>query len=201
VNSARDEVIPRSFRSRLGEDRRLNFEKTALVEVQSRGQLKAMPQQDVALQLEAPEVKVAVSESQLFGGKLLAFASRDRDRRCFGWPDELDGRSANFDLARCQLVVAHLRWTERDLSPDDHDAFLSERRRFLYLALRRPLRVERDLHQSGAVSEIEEDQSAEVSRAMYPTAQRDRLSRVLRAQRASLVGSKRRFERPWTNVS
>ena len=46
-----------------------------------------------------------------------------------------------------------------------------------------------------------EDKAAEVSRAMHPSAQRDRLSRMLGAQRAGLVGSKRCFERLWTNVS
>ena len=174
MHAARHEVVARAFGRRLREDRRLDLEEAALVEEASRRLLKAVAQNQILLQLGATQVEIPMLETQLLGGELLSPSARDRNRRRLGGSDDPE------------IAAPSLR---RRPSPSPRFASRADARRprlrsittvsrpSLPRALddvgRRPARIERDLHDAGAIAEVEKNESAEVSRAVHPAAESD----------------------------
>jgi hypothetical protein len=97
----------------------------------------------------------------------------------------------NLDFAGCEISVPHFSRSERGLTLDDDNRLLSERSCFRDLFCGGPLRVERDLDDSSAIAQIEEDKAPKISGAMHPAGKRDLLAGMLSAERAREMGSKR----------
>src|SRR6185436_3816671 len=173
VHPARHDVITRSLRGRLRQNRRLDLQVSALVEIPSRRLHQAMPQNQILLQIAAPEVEITMFEAQLFAGELLAFAARHRNGGSLSRADDLKILGADFDLARLHLGVSHFAWPRRDFALD-HDHRLETKLAGAFDHFGRgPLRVERDLDKTRAITQVEKDDATEVPRAMDPAAQSD----------------------------
>src|SRR5206468_9909649 len=80
MDARRHEVVARPFGGRLREDRRFDLEKAELGQRAPRALEQAMTQDQICLQLRAPQVEMAVLEPQLLGRELLAFRTRDLTR-------------------------------------------------------------------------------------------------------------------------
>jgi hypothetical protein len=80
VHAARHEVVARALGRGLRQDRRLELEEALAAQERARGLEQPVAQHEVALQLGAPQVEVAVAEAQLLGRQLVVGAARDGDR-------------------------------------------------------------------------------------------------------------------------
>src|SRR5205814_5568315 len=92
-----------------GEDRRFDLEELELGERAPGALQQPVPQHQIRLHLRPAEVQVAVLESQLFGGQLLAFGTGHRDGGRYGGTDHDQFRWVDLDLAGRELGVPHVR--------------------------------------------------------------------------------------------
>ena len=188
MHAARHQIVARAFRRRLRENRRLDLEETRVAEVRA-----ASPASDewrrtmLSLQLGAPQVEIAMAQPQLLRRR----AAR-RVPRATGIDGRLrraDHRSdvpPNLDVARRQLGVAHRRRDAPRRPFDQHDGLGAERSAATSQRLgRRGGRIERHLHEPGAVAQVDEDEPAEIARAMHPAAQSHARADVLESKRTA----------------
>ena len=194
MHAAGNEVIPRAFRGRLREHRRLDLEEAGLREIPPRGLHQTVAQEEVPLQLVAPEVEVAMPQTQLLRGELLALPARHRDRGRLGGTEHAQSRRLHLYAAGAQLRVAHRLRTLRDDPFDEHDGLGAERRRNFGDLGRRLGEIDRDLNEAGTIAQVEEHEPAEVARAMHPAAEPDRGADVLVPKCATEMRAKGRRE-------
>src|SRR5690242_8250455 len=209
MDATRHDVVTRALRRRLRQNRRFDLEEAALVEVSTRRLLKPVPHDEIPLQLTATQIEIAMLQSQLLGGKLLALPARDGNRGSLSRSHDGEVLGANLDVARLHFRVSHFSRARRHFAVDDDDRL----ERKLACALddfsRRPAWIEGDLDESGAVPEIQEDDAAEVAGSMNPPAQFHFRADVswpeLAAQVRSLRGCKARlrscFRQRWNRGS
>jgi hypothetical protein len=151
-----------------------------------------MPQDEIPLQVRTAQVEIPVSQAELFGGELLAARRRDRDGRRRRGPHDLKRLDANFDVTSPELGVSRLRRSERNLAIDQHDTFDADRASSSDDIGRRPPRIERCLDDAGTIAQVDKDNAAQISRALYPAAKMNRGARIGRAQRSTHASPKRR---------
>jgi len=124
-------------------------------------------------------------ETQLLGGKFLSSSPRHWNRRRLRWADNFELVSPDLDVTGFHIRVAHFWRTcgnfalEHDYGleaklagPIDHVGW-------------RPLGIEGHLDEPGAVAKVEEDDSAKVSRSVYPTTEPDCGADVRRSELAA----------------
>jgi hypothetical protein len=150
-----------------------------------------VPEDQRVLQLGTPQVQVAMAQAQLLRGQRRATRPRDGDRRRLRGSDDAQGRREHLDVAGRQLRVPRVGSAHAHLALDQHHALDADRGRQRHVLGRR-LRAEGDLHDPVAVAQVHEDQGAQVTAALHPTAQANALPRVLGAQGTAGVGSERR---------
>jgi len=148
-----------------------------------------MAQDQIGLELRAPQIEVAVLEAQLFGRELFALCARDLNRRCLGRSHDLERRRVDLDIAGRQLGIAALRRARDDLAFDGDDRFALER-----VGLRDELgwcpgRPDADLDDAVPIAQIDEDDSSEVAAPVDPAPQAYPLPGVLLAELAAAVGA------------
>src|SRR5512145_1116811 len=95
----------------------------------------------------------------------------------------------NFDVTARELGVAHRGWSRHDLALDAEHRFRTDRLRACHHLGGSPARPHRDLHEPGAVAQIEEDDPSEVAAPVDPAAQFHLLPDVLLAKLAAAMGS------------
>src|SRR5258708_35139548 len=83
MHAARHQIIARALGRWLRENWCLDLEKTALVEVSTRGLLKTMAKHEVLLELGPAQIEMSVTEPELFRRQLFALSPRVWNRRCF----------------------------------------------------------------------------------------------------------------------
>ena len=93
----------------------------------------------------------------------------------------------NFDVTRLKLGVLHVRRTQFDTAFNSHNSFLPERRGLVDRFLGGPPGVERNLHDTCSITEIEKDQSTEIPGPVNPPRKRDLRPGVGRSERACLM--------------
>ena len=155
---------------------------------ESRGRLhESVPQDEVVLQLRAPQVENAMAQAQFLGGQLLALAARHGNRGSHRRSDHADGSAAHLDVAGGELRVLPVLRASDDLALDEHHRFrrkaLGDGHRFSA----RVARIERDLDDSRPVSKVDKHEATKISAAMHPSAKTDRLPDMLQPQGATLV--------------
>ena len=69
--SRHDGLVDRALRGGLGQDRGLDIEETAVIEIAPQGSCRVRPQQHTLLHHRAPQIDIAIAQSQLFGGVLV----------------------------------------------------------------------------------------------------------------------------------
>src|SRR5688500_9307793 len=150
-----------------------------------------MAERQVGLQLRAPEVENPVAEPKLLGGELLAFLARHGNRRGDGRTHDDEIGDLYLDVARRHRRVVGGLGPEGDASAHEHDRLRAQGRGRLQQRGGRPPRVERELHEPGAIAEIHEQHAAEVAPAMYPATQPHLATHVFARERAGAMRAER----------
>ena len=189
VDPARHQVVARALGRGLGENRRLDLEKTQAVEIAPRRLHQPMPQDQGALQLGPAEVEHPMPQSKLLRRQIFLLLPRHRNRRGLRRTDDFESGDVDLDLPRDQAGIAG------GLGPKLHGARGEDHRLraqgggALHDLGRSPLGVAGELHQPGAVAQIDEHQSAEIPPPVHPPTQADRAAEIGPGQCAGEIGA------------
>jgi hypothetical protein len=140
---------------------------------------QAMPEQEVPLQLVAPQVEVPVTEAELLRRELFALPSGHRNDRRVGRAEDAERRRFHLDAAGSELGVPHRLGALSDDSFDEHHRFGAKGRGHPGEVGRSRRQVDRHLYDAGAVAQVEEDETAKVARAMDPAPESHRRAHML----------------------
>ena len=132
-----------------------------------------MPQLERRAHPVAAQVEVAVAQPQLLPH--LTREALDLERRRVGVGEHIRSGDPDLELARRELGVDGLRIPAHDL-PGRGDHVLGSQPVGEIVGASRRLGVEHELHEPGAVSQVDEDQPAVIAPPVYPTG--DARSRV-----------------------
>jgi len=192
VHAAGNQIVAGTLRRGLRENWRLDFQEPPGAELAARRLQQPVPKHQVALQLGATEVEIAVAQPQLLGGQRLSLGSGHGNGGRDSRPDDANRARLHFHIAGGQLRVPARFRAGGDLTLHEHDALLPYGGGRTLHRVAHDRRIEGDLHDALTVAQVDEDQPAEVSLAVHPPAQPDRPPRIREPQRAAIVGAQRR---------
>ena len=173
---ARYDIVSCSFRSRLDQYRCLYLAEAVLIEVVAADLHDLVPEHEVLLHLRFSQVEISVSEPEVVAYVVVVLYV---DRRRLACRVDLEIRCEYLDLARLHVRVH--RFTFLYLSLDADYVFASQRVRLIEQFLRDVV-VENDLHDPLLVSDVAEDETAEVPPLRDPSVDRDVSSYVVCGQ-------------------
>ena len=182
MDATRHEVVARALGRALGQDRRLDLEEPALVEVAPDRHRQLVPQDQVLLHPLTTQIEVAIAQARVLGDERLV---GDAERRPTRVVEHAQFADADFDLTGVELVVDGLGRSRRDL-PEDGDHHLGLE--LLGLAEQR-LGLGDDLRHAVAVADVEKDHRAHVAHAVHPAEEDDLLADVVGTEFTAGVGS------------
>jgi hypothetical protein len=140
-----------------------------LVEKPASGLLKAVPQNNVLLELGPAKIEVAVAKTEILRGKLFTFAARDWNRRHVRFRQSRELDCLQLDVAGGHFRISHVFGPGCDLSRYRDNVFLPEGGSLLDYRSARPVRIEGNLEKSRAVTQIDENEPTKVPDAMHPS--------------------------------
>ena len=142
-----------------------------------------MPEDQVFLQTRAAQVQIAIAQSRVFMGIDLVF---DEEGRVFGTIQNLELEDLDLNLSCRDLFILHPLRPGLDLSMDGQHPLSAE---FLaqLMDLGINFRIEDDLGDSLAVSEIDKDQSTMIAPRGDPAHEDDFFADVAFRERAAGV--------------
>ena len=103
LHPAGNHIIPRSFRSRLDQHRRLDFQKALLIQIIAHELDRLVAQDEVLLKPCAPKIQIPVFQPRRFIGLVSVVVDRHRDR--LGGIEDGDRLRQNFNLAARQVRI------------------------------------------------------------------------------------------------
>jgi hypothetical protein len=180
VHARRHQVVARSFRRRLGENRRLHVQKALLVEIRAHGMSDVVAQDHVALQLGAAQVEVAVLEPRFLGDVDPAV---DRERQRFAARQDDGALGADFDLAGRQIGIHRRGVARQDRALHLDDPFGAHRVENL-LGRRVIVRLRHHLRHAAAIPQVEEQNAAVIAALLHPGLQENSRTDVLAGESA-----------------
>jgi hypothetical protein len=152
-------------------------------------------QNDVVAKLGSTKVEMAMPKAQLFCRKRFTAIARHRDHGRFGRTDQTKRSPTDFDVATCQLGVAHLGRPGDDVTGDEHDTLGAEAPRQVEHLGRGVVRIERDLDDPRAIAEVDEYETAEITAAMHPPSEPHARSYAVEPKRPAQRVAERGLER------
>ena len=183
MDAAGDEKVPCALRCGADQDGRFNFDEAVFIKIIPRYLGNFVPHQKIALQIRAPQVKVAVFQpSQLRSGAVL----NDFKRRRFAICQYAQILHRNFNLTSRNFPVFTGSFAYRPLS---HEHILTAHGKCLIENIFCRALVEGELDNAGAVAQINEDQRAEIALALHPAAHGHGFANILHAQIAAVICS------------
>lgn len=187
MHARRDQVVARTFRCGASQNGCLDLEESELTEHGPGTLQEAVTQEKMLLQVEPSEIQVTVEEPQFLGGQRLSLGPEYTDRQLLGrWPGQ-DPQVArpDLDVAGGHPGIALVGRTHADRAGHQHHGLGPDSGGQLQYGSGRPVRAERDLDQSVPISQVEEDESAQVAAAMNPPSQADGLAIVFKSESAA----------------
>ncbi len=183
LDAAGHEVVAGALRRRRRDYRRLHLDEVSFAEEVADELHDTVAHHDVAAHAIAAQVQVAILEAQKLLDVLLFGDVEGRRARGV---QNLKALRVNLDLARRQVRVFAAFFSPCYWALDPKDVLASQ---LLSLAEGAAglLRVDDDLNETRPVAEVDEDEAAVVSPAVYPAGQRHRLAVVRCAQQAAGV--------------
>ena len=188
VDPGGDQIVPGALGGGLGEHGGLDLVEALLVEVVPGDFRDLVAGGDHLLHVGAAQVQIAVLQAQHIVGLGVLHDLEGGGLR-LGQQAQLgdiylDG--AGGDLVRLGLPLPHG-------AGGSNDVFRAERGRLFKDGLVGAV-VEGELDEAGTVPQVHEDQTAQVTLALDPAAQRDRLARVAQTQVTAVVGAAEIFQ-------
>ena len=181
MQSARDEEFTGAFRCTLEQRGRFNLEEALFLHEYPRRSGHAAPQTHVVDHLRPAQVEIAVLEAEFLvdlGGDLRVV---DAERQHVGVVQHLELLSYDLDEAGVDLLVLRALGADADLAGDADDTLAMKPRGGLEQVGRKVARIKHRLCSAFAVSDIDKEDSAQVSVGMYPAVEGDDLSNVFLA--------------------
>ncbi len=170
VDARRHQVFAGAFRRALEECWRLHLDELLRVKVVADRLRRAMPHFQVAAHLRPAQVQVTVGEPQVLV-HLVAPDVVQRERRRFGNVVDIQRAGHDLDLARREVLVVRALRPAHDLAGDADD-----RLRLQVLQLlgqfRVIVRLELDLRDAAAVTEVDKDDAALIADRVDPPEER-----------------------------
>jgi hypothetical protein len=148
-------------------------------------------QNEIAVQLGAPEVEHPMTQPQLFRRELLFLFASDGNSRGLGWTHNLESGGVHFHLAAGELGIPRGLRSQGHGAGHQHDGLRPERRRSLHDLRRGPLRVEGQLHQTGAITKVYKHKPAQVAASVHPPAKTHLLPQLIPGERTAPMGPQR----------
>ena len=105
MDPRRHDKIARALRRRFEQDRRLDLDKSAVVEILADRRNSLRTHSNIVLQLRASQVEIAVFEPRVFGREILAARDLELKRRHFRVVQDQDLARLDLDLAGRKLGV------------------------------------------------------------------------------------------------
>ena len=177
VDAAGDEIVPRALGCALDEDGGFDLDEIALVEVVAYELDGAVAHTEVLAHEGPPQVQVAVAHAEQFVDRRV-LAHVERRRLCRVEDD--GGARKHLDVAGVEVGVGGALGTRSHRAGYLRHPLGAEPLRDVK-RVRRLLRVEDDLHEAGAVAQVDENEPAVVAPPVHPPGQRDGLSCVFEA--------------------
>ena len=178
LQADRDQEVAGALGRRAGQRRRLDLMEVAGVQHLAGDLVGPAAQLERAGRPAAPQVEVAVLESQVVGGRD-GVVHRQRERRRLRQDSQIAGDDLDGAGGQVRVLVAG---RPRGHRPRDQDAVLvAERVRVLL--------PEHHLDHAGGVAEVDEDDAAVVAPAGDPAGERHRRAGVARAEAAGVMGT------------
>ncbi len=183
MHAAGNEIIARALGRGAGEHGRFYFNEAHFVHDFANFEDNFVAQGEIAMRLGAAEVDVAIAQAGFFGGVDFVF---DGEWRCFGVIENVQLGGDELDFAGGEFGVGFLALDY--IAFDGDDEFAAG---LLGLGVGCGLRffVEDNLHDAGAVADVEKEQIAEVAAAVHPAHDDGVLAGVGGAQGAAVVGA------------
>jgi hypothetical protein len=165
MQAGRDEEVPRSFRARGGQDRRLELHEAAGLHARAQAVDHAAAQHDVLVQLLAPEIEEAVGEPRLLRILLVA---EDRHRQLGRRTEHLEVGRVDLDRACGPVGVLGARRAMPDFPVHPHDVLGPQG---LGGREGRRIRIDHHLRHAVVVAKVDEEHAAVVTDAVAPAGQ------------------------------
>ena len=125
------------------------------------------------------QIEDAMLQAQLFGRLCLIV---DGKRRRFRAIEDLDARSDHLDVTRGQLRILLRFGALFHFAVDAHDEFAAQFFRSIDDISRHEFLVSNDLHDTGPITKIDEDELTEVALLLHPAVESDLLPDVFFAK-------------------
>ena len=171
LEPARDDEVSRTLGCRLEEDRRLDVEESSGLHLSADDPDHLSAQDDVSLELVAPQVEPAVAQAQRLVHVLLVELERQRSRAAH----DLELVDLELDLTGRHVRVDRLGAARNQRPLGAEYELVPDLVRELGCVSRR-LGVDHELRDPGPVTEVDEDQAAVVATTCRPAGQGERLA-------------------------
>ena len=164
LHPAGNHIIPRAFRSRFDQHRRLDFQKSLLIQIIADELDRLVAQNEVPLKPRPPKIQIPVFQSRRFVGFIAVVVNRHRHR--LGRIQNGDRLRQDFNFAARQIGIRGPfgPWPHR--SRDLEDIFAPGL--FRNAVGFAHTRIRRHLDQAGPVAQIDENQTSVISSALQP---------------------------------
>src|SRR4029079_9421707 len=172
VHTARHQIVPRTFRRTLRQNRRFYFKKTFYVQESTDRLHDVMPKAQQPLHLWPTKIQVAVLQSDRLRHFGIVFDHKGRRLRLV---QNFDSIHKHFDLARGQIGILRLLRSRHHLARHRHDTFALQGMGSL-MHCRITLGIEYHLREPGSIPQIHEHDHAVVAPPLDPAVQHDLLS-------------------------
>ena len=183
IHPARNQVVSGPLRCGTNQHRGFHLCESLLVEIIPGQLADVVPEGQIPLHLQFPEIQIAVLQSEIHIDVVVVL---DVDRRCLcsGVQHQIGGQY--FNVSGRQIRV--LRRTFSHRSGDADHVFTSQRLRQLKGFFRNCV-VENDLRNSGLVPQVRKNQTAEASLLGDPAVECDCFADILLRENTAHVGS------------
>ena len=185
VEAARHEEVAGALGRGLGQERRLDFNESALVEEAADGLHDAVPEDEVLLHAGTAQIEIAPGKAQVLAG---VAAVLDGEGRGLGSVEQLPVADHDLDLTGFEVGVGHALGPRTHLAPDGDDVLEAENAGAL-MGFGIEVRREDNLGQAFAVAQVDEDKPAVVAAELHPAHEADFPAVVGKGQLRAAVGA------------
>lgn len=166
---AGNEVIPGALGCAARQKRRLYLKEPEVGQSRSRGLSNSVPELKISQHRRSPQVENSVEQTQFFGWQLFFGGHRDKNRQRVGRGQQLDSGHLHLYLPSFHVRI-HGRFRAQDHASSDLDYVLRRQRcREFGSSGFGPFGPERELNKAGSISEVNEQDTPQVSPPMNPT--------------------------------
>ena len=190
IQAARHQKVTGTLRSGLAEHRSLNLQKAVPVKVITHNLGNAMAQHEILLHLRAAQIKIAVLQAQHL---IHLDAILDVERRSLCLVKDAQLLYYHLYHAGSHVRIYGFLGTGAHAAPDSHNELVADSLSLVECLLADGSLVNYHLHQTGAVTQVNKNQSAMVTAAGNPAAKDNLTAYMVSTQLTAVMGTLQTF--------